>query len=164
MLKNYFKIAFRNLARNKAFTFINIFGLAAGLATCLLIMLYIFDERSYDKHHQSGDRLFRIAAKTGKGETWAAAPGPMAAGLKSELPEVEQSARLMTFPDIETMLLKYENKSVSKQFFESNGYYVDSNFFQIFTYDFVFGNAATALDQPSSIVISESLGDKFFNK
>ncbi len=72
MIKNYFKIAFRNLARNKAFSFINIFGLAVGLATCLLIMLYIFDESRYDKHHKAGDRLFRIAAKTGKGETWAA--------------------------------------------------------------------------------------------
>ena len=164
MLKNYFKIAFRNLTRNKAFTFINIFGLAAGLATCLLIMLYIFDESRYDKHHKDGDLLFRIAAKTGKGETWAAGPGPLAAGLKNELPEVEQSARLLTFPDIETMLLKYENNGVSKQFFESNGYYVDSTFFQLFTYDFTFGNAATALDQPNSIVISELLAHKFFNK
>ena len=153
MLKNYFKIALRNLARNKAFTFINIFGLAVGLATCLLIMLYIFDESRYDKHHQSGDRLFRIAAKTGTGETWAAGPGPMAAGLKMELPEVEQSTRILTFPDIETMLLKYESKSGTKKFFESNAYYVDSTFFQLFTYDFVFGNSATALDQPNSVVI-----------
>ncbi|MEP7373271.1 MAG: ABC transporter permease [Chitinophagaceae bacterium] len=164
MLKNYFKIAFRNLARNKAFTFINIFGLAVGLATCLLIMLYVFDESRYDKHHKAGDRLFRIAAKTSNGETWAAGPGPLAAGLKNELPEVEQSARLLTFPDIGTMLLKYENKSERKQFFESNGYYVDSNFFQLFTYDFISGTAATALDQPSSIVISEPLARKFFNK
>jgi len=164
MLRNYFKMAVRNLARNKAFSFINVFGLAVGLATCLLIMLYIFDESSYDKHHQGDDRLFRIASKTGKGETWAAAPGPMAAGLKSELPEVEQSARLMTFPDIETMLMKYQDKTVNKQFYESDGYYVDSNFFQLFTYDFIFGNAATALAQPNSTVISEQLAQKFFGR
>ena len=68
MIKNYIKIAFRNLARNKAFSFINIFGLAVGLATCLLIMLYIFDESSYDKHHKDGDRIFRIVSKNAKGE------------------------------------------------------------------------------------------------
>lgn len=164
MLKNYVKIALRNLARNKGFTFINIFGLAVGLATCLLILLYIFDESSYDKHHQNGDRLFRIAAKTGKGETWAAGPGPLAAGLKMELPEVEQSTRILTFPDIETMLLKYEAKTGTKKFFESGAYYIDSTFFQLFTYDFIFGNSVTALDQPNSVVISESLSGKFFNK
>ena len=117
MFKNYFKIAYRNLVRNKAFAFINIFGLAAGLASCLLIMLYIFDESSYDKHHKDGDRIFRIVAKNGNGEGWAAAPAPLAAGLKNDLPDVEQSARLLTFPDIATMLLKYEHNSGSKKFF-----------------------------------------------
>ncbi|MEP7141912.1 MAG: ABC transporter permease [Ferruginibacter sp.] len=164
MIKNYFKIAFRNLARNKAFSFINIFGLAVGLGTCLLIMLYIFDESSYDQHHKNGDRIFRIAAKTGKGGTWAAGPGPLAGGVKNDLPEVEQVTRLLTFPDIETMLLKYERNSVTKQFFESNGYYVDSTFFQLFTYDFIYGNSSTALDQPNSIVISEKLSRKFFDE
>ncbi|MEO5890545.1 MAG: ABC transporter permease [Ferruginibacter sp.] len=164
MIKNYFKIALRNLNRHKAFSFINIFGLAVGLATCLLIMLYIFDENSYDKHHKNADRVFRIASVGGKGETWAAGPGPLAWGLKNDLPEVEQATRLMTFPDIETMLLKYKNNAVSKQFFETNGYYVDSTFFQLFTYDFIYGNAATALDQPNSIVISEQLSHKFFDK
>jgi putative ABC transport system permease protein len=163
MIKNYFKIAFRNLSRNKAFSFINIFGLAVGLATCLLIMLYIFDESRYDKHHKDGDRIFRVASKTGKGEAWAAGPGPLAWGLKNDLPEVEQATRLMTFPDIETMLLKYEDKAGTKKFFEPNGFYADSTFFQLFTYDFVFGNGATALDQPNSIVISETLSNKFFN-
>ena len=164
MLKNYFKIAFRNLARNKAFSFINIFGLAAGLATCLLIMLYIFNESSYDKYHKDGDRVFRIASTSGKGESWAAGPGPLSWGLKNELPEVEQSARLLTFPDIATMLMKYQSSSESKQFFETNGYYVDSTFFQLFTYDFIYGNAATALDQPGSTVISKELSNKFFGK
>ena len=78
MLKNYFKIAWRNLARNKAFSFINIFGLSVGLATCLLIMLYILDETSYDKHQKDAARIFRIASVTGKGEMWAAAPAPVA--------------------------------------------------------------------------------------
>ncbi|MCW3117857.1 MAG: transporter, permease protein [Chitinophagaceae bacterium] len=164
MINNYFKIAFRNLTRNKAFSFINIFGLAVGLATCMLIMLYIFDESSFDKHHKDGDRVFRVASITGKGETWAAGPGPLAWGLKNNLPEVEQAARLLTFPEIATMLMKYEQPVESKQFFESNGYYVDSTFFQLFTYDFIYGNPATALDQPNSTVISSELAGKFFGK
>src|SRR5260221_4240984 len=70
----------------------------------------------------------------------------------------------MTFPDIEKMLLKYKHHSESKQFFETNGYYVDSTFFQLFTYDFIYGNAATALEEPNSLVISEQLANKFFGK
>jgi len=162
MLKSFFKIAFRNLTKNKAFSFINIVGLAAGLATCMLIMIYVFDENSVDKHHKDGDRVFRVAGITNKGETWAAGPGPLAAGLKSDLPEVEQSTRLLTFPDIETMLIKYEQPGISKQFFERNGYYVDSTFFQLFTYDFVYGNALEALNLPNSTVISKEMSQKFF--
>ncbi|MEO6328453.1 MAG: ABC transporter permease [Ginsengibacter sp.] len=162
MIKNYFKIAWRNLLRNKAFSFINIFGLAVGLASCLLIMLYIFDESSYDKHQKNGDRIFRIAAINNKGETWAATSGPLAFTLKNNLPEVDEATRLMTFPDIARMLLKYESGSEKKQFFESNGYYVDSTFFQLFTYNFIYGNAATALNEPNSLVISEEISHKFF--
>lgn len=139
MIKNLFKITFRSLVRNKAFSLINIFGLAVGLATCLLIMLYILDESSYDRHHQEGDRIFHVAFINSKGETWTAGPGPLAWGLKNDLPEVVQSTRLLTFPDIETMLLKYQQNSGSKQFFETNGFYVDSTFFQIFTFDFIPG-------------------------
>jgi len=164
MFKNYFKIAFRNLSRNRAFSFINIFGLAVGLATCLLILLYIFDESRYDQHHKNVDRLFRIASTSGKGDTWAAESAPMAWALKNDLPEVEQVTRLMTFPDVAKMLLKYKHHSESKQFFETNGYYVDSTFFQLFTYDFIYGNAATALDEPNSVVISEQLAGKFFGR
>jgi len=162
MIKNYFKITFRSLARNKVFSFINIFGLAIGLATCLLIMLYILDEASYDKHHQYRGRIFRVASVNEKGDTWAAAPGPLAWGLKNELPEVEQAARLLTFPDIESMLLKYEHNSESKQFFEPNGYYVDSTFFQVVSFDFTEGNPMTALNEPNSVVISKQLSQKFF--
>ena len=117
MLKSYLKIAWRNLLRNKAFSFINIFGLAVGLASSLLIMLYILDESSYDKHQKNGDRIFRIATATNKGETWAAASGPLAFALKNNLPEIEEATRLMTFPDIARMLLKYESGSEKKRFF-----------------------------------------------
>jgi putative ABC transport system permease protein len=90
MFRNHLKIAFRNLTRNKVFSFINIVGLATGLAICQLIMLYIFDEISYDKHHKNLDRLFRIANTTDKGTQWAALAAPVAWGLKNDMPEIEQ--------------------------------------------------------------------------
>ena len=162
MIRNYLKIAFRNLTRNKAFSFINIFGLAVGLATCLLIMFYILEEEGYDKQFKDADRIFRIAARSNKAESWAAAPAPLAPLLKSEIPEVEAAARLLTFPDISKMLVKYESGNEKKQFFEPNGYYVDSNFFQVLDFPFLLGNPRTALAEPNTMVISKTLAGKFF--
>ncbi len=164
MVRNYIKMALRSLKRNKAFSFINILGLAIGLAACLLIMLYILDESSYDKHHKDGKRIFRIASINDKGEGWAAGPAPLAWGLKNDLPEVEQATRLMTFSDIETMLIKSDQNPERRQFFEANGYYVDSTFFDVLSYHFLYGNANTALDEPNSIVISRQLSHKFFEQ
>jgi putative ABC transport system permease protein len=159
MIKHYLKIALRNLIRSKVFSFITIFGLATGMTTCVLIMLYVVDESSYDKHHKDGHRLYRIASEV-KGEKWVAAPAPMAEALKKDFPEVEQSSRLLRFPGAEKMLLKYEQNQ--KQFFETNAYYVDSTFFHLFTYDFKFGDIRTALNGPNTIVISEEVAVKFF--
>jgi putative ABC transport system permease protein len=159
MFRNYLKIAVRNLWRNKAFSAINIFGLAIGLTTCMLIMLYVADEISYDKHHKDGDRIYRIASEV-KGEKWVAAPAPMAAGLKREFPEVEQVTRLLRFPGAEKMLLK--NEQNQSQFFETNAYYVDSTFFELFTYSFLFGNSQTALHNPNTLVISEEIATRLF--
>ncbi|MBN9379918.1 MAG: ABC transporter permease [Chitinophagaceae bacterium] len=164
MLKNYLKIAFRNLTRNKLYSSINIFGLAAGLAVCLLIMLYIIDEQSYDKHHKDGDRIYRIAYKAGNGETWAAQPAPVAFALKAQLPEVEQVTRLVKFSFLDRVLMQYQGSKDTHGFYESNGYYVDSTFFQLFTYDFVYGNAATALNSPNSIIISEAMATRIFGQ
>ena len=159
MLRNYMKISWRILLKNKGYSFINIFGLAAGMATCLLILLYIVDESSYDKHHRDSDRSYRIASEV-KGEKWVAAPAPVAEGLKKDFPEVEQAVRLLRFPGTDKVLLKYEQNQ--KQFFETNLYYVDSAFFQVFSYDFKFGDITTALDGPNSVVISEAVAAKFF--
>lgn len=162
MLKNYLKIAFRNLSRNKLYSSINIFGLAAGLAVCLLIMLYIFDELSYDHHHKDADRTYRLAYVTGTGDSWSAQPAPVAFALKAEMPEVDQVTRLLKIPNMDKILLQYERSQDTRRFSESNGYYVDSTFFQLFTYDFSHGNAMTALSEPNSLVISESIAAKMF--
>ena len=165
MIKNYLKITFRNLSRNKVFSFINIFGLATGLATCMLIMLYIIDESNYDKQFKDADRIYRVAASapTGKdNEKWSSQSAPMAWALKAEMPAVEQVTRLLKMPNMDNILLKYENKKESRRFFESNGYYVDSTFFQIFNYSFKYGNINTALSSPNSLVLSETIADKLF--
>src|SRR5688572_7666770 len=140
MLFNYLKITFRNLARNKTFSFINIFGLAAGLATYLLIMLYIKDESEFDKNHKDLDRIYRVASTASNGESWAAAPAPLAFALKNDMPEVEEITRLFTFPDINQLTLKVNKGSETIQFIEREGYYVDSTFFKVLTYTFKYGN------------------------
>jgi len=162
MLKNFLRIAIRHITRNKVFSFINIAGFAIGLATCLLIMLYILDEHRYDKHQEYGDRSYRIASVNNKGEKWVASAAPLAFGVKDALPEVEQVSRLLTFSDISRMLFTYKDDTQEKQLFESNGYYVDSTFFQIFSYRFIYGNALTALNTPNSLVICEDIARKFF--
>jgi putative ABC transport system permease protein len=167
MIENFFKIVFRNLSRNKAFSFINIFGLSVGLATCILIMLYIFGELGYDTQNKDADRIFRIinASKVSgpaAEKPWTSTAAPIAGGLKSDMPEVEETTRLLKFPNLDKLLLKYEHGKTSKLFYETNGYYVDSNFFRIFTYAFKYGNAMTALNEPNSMVLSEEVSEKIF--
>ena len=123
--------------------------------------MYITDELSYDKHHKDADRIYRLAYSTEK-EDWSAQPAPVAAALKSDFPEVEEVTRLIKFPNMDKVLFRYDHNNTTKQFFETNGYYVDSTFFKIFTYEFKSGNINTALDEPNSIVIAESMANKIF--
>src|SRR5664279_2655412 len=167
MFQNCFKIAYRNLSRNKVFSFINIFGLAVGLATCILMISYILSELGYDKKNLDANRIYRIAYKAvkkanPKDKSWASTSAPIAWGLKTDIPEVEQSTRLLKFPSLDKMLLKYEHAGNLHSFYETNGYYVDSNFFRIFTYDFTYGSALSALKEPNSLVISNEIAKKLF--
>lgn len=159
MYKSYFKIALRNIWRSKSFSFINISGLAVGMSAFVLIMLYVLDEMGYDKHHKDGHRVYRVASQVNH-EKWVATPAPLSEGLKKDFPEVEQTTRLLRFPGVDKMLLMDEK--TQKQFFEINGYYVDSTFFQVFTYEFKFGDIRTALNEPNSIIISDQIAYKFF--
>src|ERR1700729_1949973 len=96
MIKNFIKTAFRTLAKNKGFTAINILGLALGLATCLLIVFYVFDELSYDRYNTKADRIYRINNDIkfgGNTNSYAVSPAPLAAALKSDFPEIEQVVR-----------------------------------------------------------------------
>ncbi len=163
MFKNYLVIAWRNLLQNKTFSFINIFGLSVGLATCFIIMLYVFDETSYDKHQKDLEQIYRVSIKSETGQDlgqWAGTPAPLAQTIKSDFGEVEQTTRILNFQAFEKMFLR--NEETNQVFLETNGYYADASFFEIFTYEFKYGNKASALEGPNTMVISEDIANKLF--
>ena len=168
MLRNYLKIAWRNLAKNKVFSFINIFGLSVGLTCCILISLYIYHEISYDTYHNNANRIFRLGTvfiDQGVGEPGANTSAPLGKLIQQEYPEVEASARLLNlFRDDKTLFQVNEEGGKLKSFYETKGFLADSNFFQILTYHFKEGDAKTALLEPNSVVINEEIAQKLFGK
>jgi putative ABC transport system permease protein len=158
MFLNYLKIAIRNLKKKKGYSFINIFGLAVGIACCILIMLYIQNELSYDHYNKKIDRIYRVhlEAKIGNHEiNTAAACAPCGPIFTREIPEVENFTRIRNygFP-----VIRYKDKAFSEEKF----YWVDSTFFDVFTVPFLEGNQETALSQPNNVVITESTAKKYF--
>ncbi|RYZ29391.1 MAG: ABC transporter permease [Chitinophagaceae bacterium] len=168
MIRNYLKIAWRNLMKNKVFSFINIFGLSVGLTCCILISLYIYHEVSYDKHLENRDRLYQLGTTfiddgvENKGLNTAAPLGRM---LQQEYPEIVASTRMLQlFRDDKTLLQVEEAGGSLKSFYEQKGMLADSNFFQLIKYPFKEGNPKTALTEPNSVVISEAIAQKLFGK
>ncbi len=158
MFRNYFKIAFRNLWRNKSFSLINIVGLAIGIATCLIIMLFVNNELSYDKYNEKADQMYTVFFQgnvQGEKMNEASVMPPVAQTLKKDFPEVEAATRLRNYG---TPKLVYNNKSFKEDAFA----FVDSNFFQVFTLPLIEGNAKTALLEPNTVVITKALAKKYF--
>ncbi|HCN85010.1 MAG TPA: cell division protein FtsX, partial [Sphingobacteriaceae bacterium] len=159
MLKNYFKIAWRNLLRRKAFSIINIFGLAIGIATCLVIMLYVQNELSYDRYNEKADRIVRVVFKGFVGDGGeikeANVMPPVAATLKRDYPEVLDATRIMGGG---VALITYGEKS----FKEDEMAFVDANFFDVFTIPLLQGSVKKALVNPRTIVISQETAQKYF--
>lgn len=154
MLKNYFKIALRNIIRHKAFSILNITGLAIGMACSILILLWVQNELSYDRFHANADQLYRLTDNVGDFAA-AVSPAGMAAGLQSEMPKIKTTVR-MSKPYtslLETGTSKFEEKRV---------FYVDSNFLQVFSFPLIKGNPATALQRPDGILITEDMAKKYF--
>jgi len=161
MLENYIKITFRNILKNKVYSLINISGLAIGITCCLLTILYIQDERSYDKHHPEAYSIYRVATilkMGGDPSRMATSPGPLAFTLKQEYPEIEQVTRLVSPPDQQKQVVVYDNNS----YFETNGYLADSTFFSIFSYHFSQGNPNLVLREPNTVVLSEPMAKQIF--
>jgi putative ABC transport system permease protein len=160
MFQNYLKIALRNLAKRKGYTVINVLGLGIGMAVCLLIVLFIRDELSFDRHHEKGDRVFRLVVDRnypGRSTAYSLIPQSYAAAVKLEFPEVEEAVRVYSRGGASIQLVYQNNK-----FEEKRAYFVDSNFFRVFSAKILDGNAATALSKPNAVVITETTAKKYF--
>jgi len=157
MLRNYLKVALRIIFRHKGYSLINIFGLAAGMTCCILILLLVQDELQFDKFHKNGADLCvvgmhgRFGDNISTGSTTAPAVGP---ALAEEYPEIIRSAR---FNRTSIIALKHENK-----IFRERGHAADPDFLEMFTFPLVSGNPQTALTEPHSIVLTEELAEKYF--
>jgi putative ABC transport system permease protein len=161
MFRNYLKIAFRTLWKNKKLSTINIFGLAIGMACSLLIFLFVQDELSYDKHHKDAHLIYRVVKDfindDGSRIPDATSPGPLAAAMQKEIPEVATITRI--HPNWGgTTLFETGDKKIS----EEKVWRVDSSFFQVFTVRFIKGDPKTALDDVNSVVITESAAKRYF--
>jgi putative ABC transport system permease protein len=159
MIKNYLKTAFRNLWKNKAFSFINIMGLALGLACSLLIMLWVADEYKVDTFHKNGSRLYSVIERQYRdGQVFAfhGGPGVLADEMKKVLPEV-QYATHYSYGFNELSTFEANNKIIKE-----NGNYAGQDFFKMFSYPLLQGNAATALQTPLDITISKKMAEDFF--
>lgn len=160
MLKSYFKIALRNILKQKGHSFINISGLAVGLACTLLILMWVQDELNYDTFHKNGDRISRVVEnqRYGSGDAFQTpqTPAPLSAVLKNEFPEIETTTRvLFTF---NKLLFNYKDQ----RFYESNGLYVDPEFLSMFSFSLAAGQADMALKDPNSIILTKNLAQKYF--
>ena len=157
MIKNYLKIAFRIFKRHKGYSFINITGLAVGMACCILILLWINDEVSYDRYHENADQIIRLTYAEEIGGTYshyAMSPFVAPPVFKDEIPEVKAYTRLIS----NSTLIKYGDRV----FDEDNVYHADPDYFKIFSHEFVAGDPDSALLEPGSIVLTESSARKIF--
>jgi putative ABC transport system permease protein len=158
MFKNYLKVSLRHLTREPVYAGLNILGLTIGIVSSLLIILYLFNEVSYDKHHEKHSRIYRISsdiAETDNAFRWSVTQTPLAPTLKTEFAEVEQYVRFI--PSGRTRL---ELDNIS--YYETNTYFVDSTVFDVFSFNFTAGDPANSLDEPNTIVLSQTVADKIF--
>ncbi|MEO9871793.1 ABC transporter permease [Ekhidna sp.] len=161
MLKNYIKVAFRNLLRQSGYTALNITGLTVGIASSLIILLYIFHETSFDQQHTKGDRIYRLSTQFTEPDgvfRWSNMTSRAAFTVKNENPEVVQAARMSGIGGQGGMRLEFNQVD----YFQDNVYAADSTLFELFDYEFVAGNPETALEAPNSIVINQSMAEKIF--
>ncbi|MEM9681027.1 MAG: ABC transporter permease [Bacteroidota bacterium] len=157
MIKNYFKIALRNLRKNKLYTTINIFGLSIGLTACMLILLYISSELSYDSFHEKSDRIVRATMEyklSNEINTAAETGTKVGPEFTRRMPSVEDYVRTY----ISSGNIKYGDKS----FAENHILFADPSFFNIFSFQLVQGNATNVLDAENKIVLTESMAEKYF--
>ena len=154
MFRNYLKTAWRQLLRHRAFSFINITGLAVGMAVCTLIFLWVWDELSFDRFHNNADRIGRINLLA-RGRMWPVTAIPLGPALEKDYPEIEATARYSRT----AALLTHQDKK-----FEENGAYVDPAFLTIFSFSLLKGDPETALSSPDAILMTRELAVKIFGE
>ncbi|MFZ6011283.1 MAG: ABC transporter permease [Bacteroidota bacterium] len=160
MIKNYFLISFRNLRKHLGYTVINIFGLGMGLATCLLLVIWIMHELSYDKFHEKADRIYRVSLEYSFGGQTSKTPVSPNALLPAllTLPETESGVRVYN----QSAWTPYIVRNNEKMFQESRFYTADSTFFKVFSFQLTEGNPEKALTEPYSVILTESMAKKYF--
>lgn len=159
MLKNYFKIAFRQLKKNKGYSFLNIFGLALGMACAMLILLWVNDEFQYNRFHKNYSTLYQVMENQsyeGKTYTFAALPGKFGPSIKEELPEIKYSARANWGARV---LFSLGDKSIYER-----GFFADPDILKMFSFEVLRGDTSTFLKDPATIVITDKMAEKFFGK
>ncbi|HTJ12617.1 MAG TPA: ABC transporter permease, partial [Dinghuibacter sp.] len=162
MFRNYLKIAFRSLRKSTGFTALNVLGLAAGLSVCLFIVLYVSDERSYDRHYKNAERIYRLDADIYLNNTLfnsATSPKPLAVQLVKDYPQIEQMVRISYFNSPTDIMIRKGSSWVQDHHLA----FADSTFFKVFTVPMIEGDPNTALNEPHSIVIDESAAKRYFN-
>lgn len=166
MLKNLLKIAYRNFQKDSIYSFINVFGLAVGIACSLLIFLYVHDELHYDSFHPEAQRTYRIneffEAEDGSGERSSSVPFPVAEALLTDHGDlVEHAVRLFNF---QAPLVGITYEPNEKEFNERNFFFADSTYHRVFQLTLLKGNVETALNNPNAVIISESIAKKYFGE
>ncbi|KYG72716.1 ABC transporter permease [Roseivirga echinicomitans] len=162
MFKNYINIAIRSLKRQKAYSLINISGLSVGIMACIIILLYVRNESSYEKFYPDADKIYRITSiyeTSGQTEHIAIAPSKVTQVALEHIPETELATFVFDWSVGREFLVRYEDKT----FTETDVFYADSSFFKVFQYRFLDGNASNALLEKQSIVLTESTAQKYFD-
>ena len=154
MLKNYFKIAWRNITRQKTYSVLNIAGLSIGMACSILILLWVRNELSYDRFHTQSDRIFRLTCNAGDFKA-AVSPAGIARGLQMQMPQIETGVRLSK--SVTSLMQAGE-----KKFEEKRVFFADSNFLRVFSFPLLKGNANTALMDPGALLITEAMAEKYY--
>ncbi|MFD2872491.1 ABC transporter permease [Mucilaginibacter ximonensis] len=161
MIKNYFKIAWRNLVNRKFYSAINIVGLTVGLAVGLLILLWVKDELSYDRFNSKAAQIYQVNGEVGSGSTkqiWGVSPGPVAAYALKEVPGVLNAVRIIT--NYNYSIFNYQDKNLKQDYGSLS--FVDDSFFKIFDYHLLKGNLNKPFPDAASVIITESTAKRFF--
>ena len=164
MLKTWIITSWRNFLKHKSFSIINICGLSLGIACLIAVLLYVLDELSYDKFHTKAERIYQInsiSGYDGSSNRYATTSTPLADAIRSDVPEVEEAARLFG-RQATIQLVDFDSLSVDKKYLEDNFFFADPSILKIFSFAFLNGDARTALASPNQIILTERIAKKYF--